>query len=183
MTGVPAVETPLPVSSLGVQRRVILKQGKDDLAFSFAMDLSSPKEDFFQAMDLITDVADRENLKVKKAEKLEALQVARAQPIETEREMVRMQAQRAAYIATREALHNRTGTRRLPFKLSEKDEGELKKFDDQLDQCRMSLRNFRRDVPIIEWEIACLDAQLAGRESPAKPKELEDVIDEMRFAA
>jgi hypothetical protein len=182
MTGVPAVETPLPVSSLGVQRRVILKQGKDDLAFSFAMDLTASKEDFFQAMDLITAVSDRENLKVKKAEKLEALQVARAQPIETERDVERMRAQRAAYVATREALHRKSG-RRLDFKLSEKDEGELKKFDDQIEQGVMALRNFRRDVPIIEWEIACLDAQLAGRELPVKPKELEDVIDEMRFAA
>jgi len=182
MTSTPTVETPLPISGLGIQRRVILKPGKDDLQFAFALDMTAPVEDAYQAMDFVSAIADREDLKTRMREKREALEVAKQQPAQMQKDIERLRVQRAAFLAARTAVHAASG-RRSPLKLTDKAQGDLEKFDEQIAQAVMAAKNFSRDIPIIEWEIACLEAKIDGREPPEAPNEVADAIEDLKNAA
>src|SRR6266550_2659946 len=146
LTDTPVVETPLAVGGLGIQRRVILRPGKDDLAFSVAVDSTMDRGELFALMDTMTAVAEREGMKSELREKREALRVAQAQPAEMEKDIERLRAQRMAYLGTREAMHDRSG-RRGDFKLNDKQQAELDQFDQQISGAVLAKKNFMRDIP------------------------------------
>ena len=175
----PVVETPLAVGALGIVRRFV-NAGKDDLTFQIAVDSTADRETIFQVMDTISAVAAREQLKSDLAEKRKALKVAQTQPAEMEKEIERMRVGRLAYLAARDAL--RPG-RRLPPEENKKQVADLAKFDEQIEQAALARKNFMRDLPIIEWEIACLVARINGDDEPPKPPELEAALAELSLAA
>ena len=177
----PVVETPLAVGALGIVRRFV-NAGKDDLTFQVAVDSTADREIIFEVMDTISAVAEREALKAELVEKKKAMQIALNQPKEIEKEIERLRAGRMAYIAAREATHARSG-RRLDFKINDKQQADLDKFDEQIAQGQQALKSFCQDEPIIEWEIACLEARIAGRPVPPRPVELDAALTELRAVA
>lgn len=181
MSTAPVVETPLPVSAIAVQRRIILRPGKDDLAFSFALDATADEQTAFQLMDFVTTVADREDLKAQLREKHEALRVAEDQPKQLLKEIDRLRVQRATLLAAQRATSEARGKRE--FRPTEKQTDDLAKYDAQIQAAGESIKSFSRDIPIIRWECACLAAKIAGEPEPAPPRELEDAIDDLREAA
>ncbi len=175
----PVVDSPLAVGGLGIQHRVILRPNKADLLFSVAIDSTAAREDIYQLMDTISAVADRERLKTELVEKREALRIAREQPAQALRDVARLEAQRAGYIASHEAVRE---NRRLPWKPNEKQKAELKQFDDMIVQAQLSRKSFMHDLPVIEWEISSIEARIAGREPPPMPAEVVEAMGEIPVA-
>lgn len=176
------------IGPLQIVRRLV-NPNRDDLSFSIEIthptdthDIMAFQTNINAVLDVIGEVAAREQLKSDLAEKRKALKVALAQPADMEKEIERMRAQRMAFLATREAMHSRSG-RRLEFKLSEKQQADLDKFDEQIANADLARKNFARDVPIIEWEIACLVARINGQDEPPKPRELEAALADLSLAA
>jgi hypothetical protein len=175
----PVVETPLAVGGLGIQHRVILRPNKADLLFSVAIDSTAAREDIYLLMDTISAVADRERLKTELVEKQEALRVAKEQPEAALREVARLEAQRAGFIASHETMRE---NRRLPWKPNEKQRQALEQFDAQIEGAKLSRKSFMHDIPVIEWEIVSLEARIAGREPPERPAEIVDAMQEIVIA-
>lgn len=72
--------------------------------------------------------------------------------------------------------------RRLPWKPNEKQRQALEQFDAQIDGAKLSRKSFMHDIPVIEWEIASLEARIAGREPPERPAEVVDAMQEIVVA-
>lgn len=176
------------IGPLQIQRRVA-NPPRDETVFSVEInppidthDLMAFQTNINAVLDVIGEVATREQLKGDLAEKRKALNVAHRQPMEMQKDIERLRADRAAYLASREAMHRHSG-RRLEFKLNEKQQADLDKFDEQITNAELARKNFVRDIPIIEWEITCLVARINGEHEPPKPPELEAALAEFSLAA
>jgi len=174
------------IGPLQIVRRMV-NPNRDDLSFSVEIsppadthDITAFQTNINAVLDVIGEVSAREQLKSDLAEKRKALKVAQAQPAQMEKEIERMRAGRMAYLATRDSL--RPG-RRLPPVETKKQADDLAKFDEQINQAVLARKNFMRDVPIIEWEIASLVARINGEDEPPKPPELEAALAELSLAA
>jgi hypothetical protein len=178
----PTVESGIAIGALGVSRRVILRPGKDDISFQVAIDSTADRADIYGLMDTISDVADRERLKSDLSEKRDALRVAAGQPEMMDREVERLVRDRAALLASFQAAHS-ASKKRLGFEVSDRQQAELDKFAQAIDNAKAQKRQFQLDLPIIRWEIACLEARIGGWPEPQRPEELSDALHEMAQAA
>lgn len=176
------------IGPLQIQRRVA-NPPRDETVFSVEISPPIDTHDLFAfqtninaVLDVMSDVTTREQLKSDLAEKRKALKVAQGQPLTARKNIERLRADRAAYLSTREAMHRHSG-RRLEFKLSEKQQADLDKFDEQLAKEEREYKDFTRDIPIIEWEITCLVARINGEHEPPKPPELEAALVELSLVA
>lgn len=176
------------IGPLQIVRRMV-NPNRDDLSFSVEIappadshDIAAFKSNINAVLDVIGEVAVREQLKSDLAERRKAQKAAREQLPQFDKDIELLRAQRMAYLSSREAMHNRSG-RRLEFKVTDKHQADLDKFDAQLAQAELARKNFIRDAPIIEWEIACLVARINGEDEPPAPPELEAALAEMSLAA
>lgn len=174
----PVAEMALPIGAMYITRQVALRPGKDTLTFQVPIDATAGAVELFTLMDTISEVADRERLKADLGERLEALKVAQAQPVQMDKEVERLTRDRAAALAGMQARHSMS-RKRLDFQLSPQNQSDLDKYNAAIANAKLSKKNFARDIPIIEWEVACLRAQIAGNEEPPKPPELEEALHDL----
>lgn len=164
------------VGGLGIVRRIVLGN-KDDIQFQVAIDSTADKQDIFLLLDTISAAADRERLKADLAEKKQAYRIALEQPAMLDKEVARLRRDRAATLAGFHARHA-ASQKRSEYRPSERDQQALDQFEAQIQAAQESKKSFARDVPIIEWEIARLEALVAGREVPPRPAEVEMALAE-----
>lgn len=177
------IEKPFPVGGLEIQRTVAIRPNKDNLVFRIAIDGTADAASINEQMDVISEVVEREILKSQLIDKRAALEVAMEQPRNQDQEIQRLRTQRATYIASRMAQHE---GRRLGWdekRANEPERKALEQFDAQIQNAELAKKNFAADIPIIRWEIGCLEARIAGTELPEKPKELEERLHEMGMVA
>jgi hypothetical protein len=172
------VESGIAIGALCITRQVALRPNKDTVTFQVAIDSTAGKEELNLLMDTISDVADRERMKADLGEHLEALKVAQAQPLQMDKEVERLSRDRATALAGMQARHSMS-RKRLDFQLSPQNQSDLDKYDAAIANAKLSKKNFARDIPIIEWEVACLRAQIAGNDEPPKPPELEEALHDL----
>jgi len=111
-------------------------------------------------------------LKAQLVEKQEARRVAEEQPKQISHEIERLEVGREAYKATRKA--NRQGDgRRLEWKPNDRQKADLEQFEQQINNLKLNRKQFLADIPLIEWEIASLEARIAGNEPPPRPAQFE----------
>ena len=164
------------VGGLGITRRVVLSN-KEDITFQVAIDSTADKHDLFGLLDNISAAADRERLKAELAEKKHAHAIALEQPAMLDKEIARLRRDRAATLAGFHARHA-ASQKRSEYRPSERDQQGLDQFEAQIQAAQESKKSFARDLPIIEWEIARLEALIAGQEVPARPAEVELALSE-----
>lgn len=172
------VETALAIGALCITRQVALRQGKDTVSFQVAIDSTAHTDDLNELMDRISAVADRERWKADLSERLDALRVAEAQPAMMDKEIERLQREKAAAHAGMQAAHS-ISRKRLPFQMTDKQNQDLAKFDAAIENAKLNKKNFARDLPIIQWEIDCLRARIAGAKEPEKPEQLAEAMHDM----
>jgi hypothetical protein len=175
------------IGTLQIVRRIV-HQGKDDLSFSvsveppadFAHDTRAFQSNINAVLDVLGEVAQREEWKAGLDEKRKALRVAQEQALTAQRELDALRVRRMATESAQFAINRNRRT----SEQTSKQKAELQAFDDQIEQGEIAKRNFASDVPIIEWGIACLVAKINGEIEPEKPTELLAlVVDSVRHAA
>ncbi len=178
MPDTPVVETGIAIGALCITRQVALKQGKETIAFQVAVDSTSDHTTLDQLMDTISHVAERERLKADLSERLDALRVAQEQPAAIEKEIERLHRDKAAHYVGMQAAHSMS-RKRLDFAPTDRQKADLDKYDQAIENAKLNRKNFTRDIPIIEWEIGCLRARIAGEPEPEKPAQLHEAMAEM----
>jgi len=173
----PVVETGIAIGALCITRQVALKQGKETIGFQVAIDSTTDHQTLDDLMDTISHVADRERLKADLAERLDALRVAQEQPAAIDKEIERLMRDKAAHYAGMQAAHSLK--KRLDFVPNERQQADLDKYEQAIANAKLNKKNFTRDIPIIEWEIGCLRARIAGTAEPEKPESLAEAMADM----
>jgi hypothetical protein len=188
MSDTPVVEKGLAVGGLGITRRIILRS-TDDMSFSAAIDSTAHFDDIRELLDRINDCVDYERRRAAAEEerarwendldqRRKALLINKeslglcAAKIENNR------VRRLTYIAAREAARS-IGGRRNAWTPNEQQKGELQQFDEERESLRLEYANLVNDKPITEWEIASLEARLAGQEPPPRPPEIVEAASTM----
>jgi hypothetical protein len=172
-------ESPFAISSIAVQRSVALRPNEDNVVFSAAVDATAPDVDKWAVMDGINALVERERLRVVLAVRKKALDIAKSQPEQIRKNISQLRAQQAAFIASRMAKYPQE-ERRTPRRLSENEKLEVQKFDNQISAEELNLGNAARDVPLIEWEIARIEAAMRGEDAPPRPPGFEEAVTEMQ---
>jgi restriction endonuclease Mrr len=171
--------SPFAISSIAVQRSVALRPNEDNVVFSAAVDTTAPDWIKWQLMDGINALVERERLRVMLAVRQKALEIAQKQPVQIQKRIAELQAQRAAFVAVRE---RRKGSRAAFYAPSENDRIKLQEFDNQISAEEVNAANAVRDIPLIEWEIARILAGMKNEEPPPRPAGFEDQVSEMQPA-
>lgn len=159
---------------IGISKRVVLSN-KEDITFQAAVDPNFGLEGIKEILDIMSDASERERWKADLADKRQALKVAEQQSGYLDKEIQRLTRERAAAVASFQAAHQ-ARARRSEFSPNDRQKQAIEQYDAQIGAARSSQENFRRDRPIIEWEIDCLVAKIAGQPEPEKPNEVIEAI-------
>lgn len=171
------VEAPLAIGAIGITRRYVWPN-KGDLTLTVPIESTWDRRDIDELMDTISHIADREEIKVQLAEKAKALEIAKAQPAQMDKEIDRLRALGATARAAMIAAHEASG-KRMVFKETPKQQADLAKITAEIENAERARKSFARDVPMVEWEIACLEAKRDGKPLPAAPQDaLLDIVAE-----
>lgn len=167
-------ETGLAIGAIGIQRRVVLSN-REDITFSAAVDATTDGEEVQRVLDVISAAADRERLKAELSEAELALRAARDQPKMIDKEIARWTSAREAAIASYRNVHDISG-RRGDYRPSKAQQIEIDKIEGQIAAARQNKASFARDIPITEYRVACLKAQIAGEPEPPMPVAVEQAL-------
>jgi hypothetical protein len=172
MTDTPVVERPFPVSGLQIQLRVV--DARQDLVFSTVIGNDCDDSSLHELIDRMTRAVDREKLKARAVDLRD--QLRRNRELLTtgkfDKDIAALQRQRAD-LDKIHAVRFVAGNRRGEHKPSTRQVTELAKFDQQIEMIAKARADLIQGLPITEYQLACLEAQIAGQPEPAMPEEVE----------
>lgn len=152
---------PIEVNALGITYQITLADGRT-VAYETRMDATCELADMDELLDRIHDATERQAARVNLPQARAKLKIAHTQ--------LRMQEQLYATTqAGQEAAHS-VSRKQGPFRPSEAQRTNLENI-------RASIARFRADIPILEWEIARLEAVIAREEPPPEPQRLAEAAD------
>lgn len=128
-------------------------------------------------MDMLTEIADREKLKWKLAEKQELLRTNR-EMLSTgtfEKQIDTLRNQRAKFDADISQKWLNTSHRGEP-KMSGAQKTQMEAFETQILQVEKARADVQTGIPLTLWQIDCLYARIAGQAEPPMPEEVAAVL-------
>lgn len=152
---------PVEVNALGITYQIALEEGRT-IAYESKVDATCSTEDMDELLDRLHDATERQLARVNLPKAKGKLKIARIQ--------LRMQEQLHARTESEQLAHHRLSRKQGEFRPSEAQRNNLTGIE-------TSIARFRADLPIIEWEIARLEAIIARREPPEEPARLAEAAD------
>lgn len=131
-------------------------------------------------MDMLTDVAEREQLKgrLREARARQRSNRERLASATHDRQLDELRRQRAAY-DVRMARHWVESERRGEPKLTARQQSDMEKYNQQIAEQEKLKRDLEAGVVLGDWQIDCLYAQLARQPEPPMPDEVRAVIQQL----
>lgn len=137
------------------------------MAWQDTLGRSRTRAELDREVDLFMTVVGRQKAKIELGEKRQALLIAQSQIKESAERRIQLDA---SFRAEYEIAEIGGRARRGGFKLSEQQKKAL-------EQCDEVIKQMRRDVPLIEAQIARLEALIDGRELPDEAAVLREAAE------
>lgn len=164
------------LSPLTIQRRYNISG--EDLVLSMAVTPPETASDTFAfqanvnaALDVISASAEREGWKSDLSQKKKQLRQnkERLQQGQFDKDIAQNRAARSAYEMTIRSRRGETIT-------TKKSTEDLQKFDAQIALLESAKRDLAAGIPLLEWQILCLEHRIRGEDEPPMPPAVERVL-------
>jgi hypothetical protein len=176
MTDTPVVERPFPVSALQIQMRV--GDQRQELVFSTVISNDCDDASLHELLDRMTNSVDREKLKAQAAELRGVLRRNHDLLVSGKFDkdiaaLIRDRAEADKIHAVRFVAGNRRGE----HKPTARQLTERAKFDQQIELTTKAKWDVINGIPITEYQLACLEARIAGQPEPPMPETVKVALE------